>query len=68
MLTVENFIETFKERHHWNCNPGSRIHADLTRFAEERLGSTRNKEELYVIFCLAHDLTPYPAMQRPDNT
>jgi hypothetical protein len=59
-LTVDSFVKAFRKRHHWKALSGSRIANDLTAFAEARLGSTRNIEELYVIFCLGHGLQPYP--------
>lgn len=58
-LTAENFIEAFRKRHGWKCEPGTRITDELTAFANERLGSTRNVDELYVIFCMSKGLKPY---------
>jgi hypothetical protein len=49
-LTVEGFIQAFRERHHWECVPGTRIFNDLTRFAQARVGSKRNIEEQYSDF------------------
>lgn len=59
-LTVEGFIDAFRERHHWECKPGTRITNELTKFAQERAGSKRNVDELYVVFCMAYGLCPYP--------
>ena len=62
-LTPESFIDAFRKRHHWKCETGKKITDDLTDFANERLGSSRNVDELYVIFCLSHRLTPYPPLE-----
>ena len=59
-LTVEGFIDAFRERHNWECDPDTRITNDLTKFATEREGSKRDVDELYVIFCMAHSIKPYP--------
>lgn len=55
-LTVERFIEAFRLDSGWKCEPGTRITNDLTKFAEERLGSTRDIVELLVIFKMGHGL------------
>lgn len=57
-LTVERFIEAFRLDMGWECAPGTRITNELSEFATERLGSTRNIIELLVIFKLAHGLSP----------
>jgi hypothetical protein len=62
-LTTKSFIEFFRKVHGWECKPGTRITNDLTSFAKERLGSSRDKHELYIIFCLAHGIRPYPAKE-----
>lgn len=59
-LTVDGFIQAFRDRHGWKCDPGTRITNDLTEFAEGRLGSERDIDELYVIFCMAHGLRSFP--------
>lgn len=58
-LTVDGFIQTFRDKHGWECKPGTRITDDLTVFASEREGSTRDVDELYVLFCVSHGLIPY---------
>jgi len=58
-LTSENFIEHFKKSTGWECKIGTRIFKELTDFANERLGSTRNIDELHVIFCLSKGIVPY---------
>jgi len=55
-LTVDRFIEAFRLDMGWECAPGTRITADLTKFAEERAGSTRNIIELLIIFKMAHGI------------
>lgn len=59
-LTSDKFIKFFRDRHGWECQPGTHIYQDLTNFAKEREGSTRDMDELYTVFCLAHGLQPYP--------
>lgn len=59
-LTIEKFINNFKNKHGWECKPNTRITNELTEFAKEREGSTRNIDELYVIFCMSKGLKPYP--------
>jgi hypothetical protein len=58
-LTIEGFIDAFRSRTGWECAPGTRITNDLTEFATERLGSTRDVDELHIIFCLSHGIAPY---------
>ena len=60
-LTVKGFINAFKERHGWECAPNTRITNDLTEFAKDREGSSRDIEELYTIFCISKGLQPYPS-------
>jgi hypothetical protein len=55
-LTVERFIAAFRLDSGWKCEPGTRITNDLTAFAQEREGSTRNIIELLIIFKMAHGL------------
>ena len=57
-LTVGGFIQAFRDRKGWECEPGTRIHDDLTAFAKERRGSFRDIDELYTIFCMAHEINP----------
>jgi len=59
-LTVKQFIRHFTECTRWKCEPETRLTHELTAFATEHLGSTRNIEELHVIFCTARDIRPYP--------
>lgn len=66
-LTVDIFIQAFRDRHGWKCEPDTRITNDLTSFALEREGSTRDIDELYTIFCLSHRLTPYPRKETPSD-
>lgn len=63
-LTVENFIEAFRNRHHWSCDPDTRITNELTEFAKEREGSIRDIDELYTIFCMSKGLKPYPVKKK----
>jgi hypothetical protein len=56
-LTVERFIAAFRLDTGWECREGTRIANDLTAFALERLGSTRDIVELLVIFKMSHDLS-----------
>jgi len=55
-LTVDRFIEAFRLDLGWKCEPGTRITNDLTEFATERLGSTRDIIELLVIFKMSHGI------------
>lgn len=55
-LTVERFIEAFRLDSGWKCEPGTRITNELTEFATERLGSTREIVELLIIFKIAHGI------------
>lgn len=55
-LTAELFIEAFRLDMGWECKPGTRITNELTEFATERAGSTRDIVELLIIFKLAHGL------------
>lgn len=58
-LTVEGFIDAFRLRTGWKCEPGTRITDALTKFATKRIGSRRDIDELHIIFCLAHGIAPY---------
>lgn len=58
-LTVEGFIQHFRARTGWKCEPETRITNELTEFASERLGSTRDIDELHVIFCMSKGIAPY---------
>lgn len=60
-LTAESFIQAFRDRHHWKCEPGTRITNELAAFATERAGSKRDIDELYTIFCMSKSLKPYPS-------
>jgi hypothetical protein len=60
-LTVDGFIEHFRKASGWKCEPATRIHDDLTAFAQDRVGSTRNITEYHVIFCIAHGIKPFCA-------
>jgi hypothetical protein len=53
-LTVERFIEAFRLDTGWECTPGTRITNELTEFASERAGSTRDIIELLMIFKISH--------------
>lgn len=55
-LTVERFIEAFRLDMGWKCEPGTRITNELTEFAAEREGSTRDITELLIIFKMSHGL------------
>lgn len=55
-LTVERFIEAFRLDMGWECAPGTRITNELTEFAQEREGSTRDIIELLVIFKISHGI------------
>lgn len=57
-LTVTGFIQAFRLDMGWECEPGTRITNDLTEFATERLGSTRDIIELLVIFKMSHGIRP----------
>ena len=57
-LTIEEFINSFRKIHKWECKSGTEINKALTKFAKEREGTNRDIHELYVIFCLINDLTP----------
>jgi hypothetical protein len=63
-LTVEKFVDFFRKTQGWECREGTKIANDLTEFAKEREGSTRNIHELYVMFCLAKGINIYPNGQR----
>lgn len=58
-LTIEKFIRHFKTCTGWKCKEGMRITNELTAFATEHLGSTRNIAELHGIFCLSKGIQPY---------
>lgn len=58
-LTVEKFINHFRKSTGWECEDGTKITNELAEFANERLGSTRNIEELHMIFCLSKQIKPY---------
>lgn len=58
-LTVEGFIQHFRDCTGWQCLPDTRITNELTEFATERLGSTRNIDDLHVIFCMWKSIKPY---------
>jgi hypothetical protein len=55
-LTVARFIEALRLDMGWECEPGSRITNELTEFAQERVGSTRDIIELLIIFKMSHGL------------
>ena len=55
-LTVEKFVEAFRWQTGWKCEPGSRIYSELEKFALERLGSTRDIDELVWIFRISRGL------------
>lgn len=55
-LTVERFIQAFRLDMGWKCEPGTRITNELTEFALERDGSTRDIFELLVIFKMSRGL------------
>jgi len=55
-LTVDRFIEAFRLDMGGKCEPGTRITNELTEFATERLGSTRNILELLTIFKMSKGL------------
>lgn len=57
-LTVERFVEAFRLDTGWECKPDTRITNDLTDFAKEREGSTRDIIELLVIFKMANGIDP----------
>lgn len=57
-LTAERFIEAFKLDTGWKCEPDTRITNELTEFAKQREGSTRDIIELLVIFKMAHGINP----------
>ena len=58
-LTTDKFIRNFQKCTGWPCEPGTRITNALTEFATERLGSTRNIDELHVLFCRLKGIQPY---------
>ena len=58
-LTVERFVQHFRDCTGWECLPDTRITNELTAFATERLGSTRDIDELHVIFCMSKSIQPY---------
>jgi len=64
VLTVEGFIQAFRDRKGWKCEPGTPITNDLTTFATEREGSTRDIDELYIIFCIAHGINPESPVEK----
>lgn len=57
-LTIDRFIEAFRLDMGWECAPGTRITNELTEFAQEREGSTRDIIELLIIFKMAHGIRP----------
>ena len=58
-ITPDNFIAHFRKSTGWECLPGTRIHNEATDFAREREGSTRDIDELHVIFCMSRGIKPY---------
>lgn len=55
-LTVDRFVEALRLDMGWKCEPGTRITRELTEFAVERMGSTRDIIELLVIFKMSHGI------------
>ena len=58
-LTIKQFIRYFKTCTGWKCEAEMRITTELTAFATEHVGSTRNIDELHGIFCLSKGIQPY---------
>jgi len=58
-LTIDKFIRNFQQCTGWKCESGARITKELTEFATERLGSTRNMDELHGLFCMLKGIQPY---------
>lgn len=65
-LTVERFIAAFRLDTGWECAPGTRITNDLTAFAKEREGSTRDIVELLVLFKMSHGSRWVPLISNAD--
>jgi hypothetical protein len=57
-LTVDRFIEAFRLDMGWECAPNTKITRELTGFAQEREGSTRDIIELLIMFKMAHGFDP----------
>lgn len=55
-LTADRFIEAFRLDMGWECAPGTRITNELTEFAREREGSTREIIEYLIMFKMAHGI------------
>ena len=55
-LAVDRFIQAFRLDYGWECQPNTRITTELTTFAKEREGSTRDILELLVIFKMSKGL------------
>ena len=58
-LTPEKMLKHFRKCTGWKCEPNARITYELIEFANERLGSKRDIDELHVIFCMVHGIKPY---------
>lgn len=57
-LTIDRFIEAFRIDTGWKCEPGTRITNELTEFAKQRDGSTRDIIELLLIFKISKGIDP----------
>jgi hypothetical protein len=55
-LTIDRFIQAFRLDYGWECLPNTRITNELTEFAREREGSTRDIIELLIIFKMSKGL------------
>lgn len=57
-MEAERLIAYFRQRHGWKCRAGSAIFRDLSAFAVDQRLSHHSVEDLYILFCVSHGMTP----------